>query len=307
MFLTTRTRNSELWFVNNPLLTETVLGYLANCAERYGVTLYGFAIEGNHHQLPAKFSEGHQSDFMRDFNSMSAKAVIRLTDHPGGGVYYRRYSSEWLPGAEDIENWFFYTALQPVQDGLVERIGQFPGYNFFHDAVWGIEREFEVFDRAGFNAEKRYNPQVRRVDYVKIVKLKYQRLPGYEHLSQKEYALLMHQKLEVRRQEIVRQRLKAGLGFMGPERLKKVRPGSRPLNTKTSTRYSHRPRVLSICDERRNDEKDRYFQTYRDYKEASKRFRSGELYVVFPEGTFRPSMRYFASNPPTASPPAISQ
>ena len=268
VFLTTRTRASELWFINNPELEHAVLGYLAKYSKRYSVALYGFAIEGNHNQCPARFPHGRMSDFMRDLNSSTARAVIRLTDHPGGTVFGRRFSSEVLPADEDLENWFFYTVLQPVQDGLTMTIGEYPGYNCFHDAVWGIEREFKVVNWTSFHAEQRYNPAARIKDHTETFVLKYERLPGYEHLTQKEYAHLMLQKLEERRQEIVRKRLAAGLGFMGREKLLKMTPGTRPWKTKTSTRTSHRPRVLSVCPVRRESEKDKYFQTYFEYKAA---------------------------------------
>jgi len=47
-FLTTRSRNSELWFVNNPKLEQAILGYAARYAQRRKVKLYALAIEGNH-------------------------------------------------------------------------------------------------------------------------------------------------------------------------------------------------------------------------------------------------------------------
>ena len=69
----------------------------------------------------------------------------------------RRYSAEFLPGAADIEEYFFYTVLQPVQDGLVEHLHEYPGYNCFRDAIWGIERTMTVVNWAGYNSAKRYN------------------------------------------------------------------------------------------------------------------------------------------------------
>ncbi len=62
-------------------------------------------------------------------------------------LWHRRYSSEFLPDAESIEEYFFYTALQLVSDGLVDRISDYPGYNFFHDAISGIKRTFKILLR----------------------------------------------------------------------------------------------------------------------------------------------------------------
>ena len=288
-FITTRSRNSELWFVNNPRLEQAILAYAARFTNRYDVELYALAIEGNHTQMPASFPKANRSEFMRDFNSSVAKAVPRLCpEYTGGKLWARRYSVEYMPAPEDIEDRFFYTVLQPVQDGLVEKISDYPGYNCFSDAVKGVSRKFKFVRWGEYNAAKRFNPKVKIKDYTDIVKLKYSRLPGYEDMSQREYSKLMHEKLEKRRLEVVERRKREGLGFAGREVLRRAKPGSIPENTKTSTQNSHRPRVLCICPIRRREALEWYFAIYEQYKEASRRYRAGELDVEFPPGTFRP-------------------
>ncbi|MDC0357269.1 hypothetical protein OAO01_00505 [Oligoflexia bacterium] len=286
---TTRCRNSELWFINNPKLTEEILGNAAKCQKRYGVSLYALAIEGNHIHFPALFHKGRRADFMRDYNSAVARAVARnVTNYPGGSLFARRYSAEFVPGNESVEDKFFYTVLQPVQDGLAEKISDYPGYNCFHDAVWGIKRKFKLVNWTAYNEARRWNVVVNMKDFVTEYELEYTRLPGYEDLSQKEYAKLMHKKLEDRRQKIVAKRCEEGLGFAGREVLLRTIPGSIPKHTKTSTRYSHRPRVLCVCAKLRNKFYDWYFTIYAAYKEASQRYRAGEIDVVFPPGTYKP-------------------
>lgn len=288
-FLTTRSRNSELWFVNNTELETAILGYTAKYSNKYSVKLYALAIEGNHVQGPAHFEQCNRASFMRDLNSNIARAVPRhCPTYPGGRFWGRRYSAEFLPEYADIEKQFFYTVLQPVQDGLVPKISEYPGYNCFHDAVWGITKKFKLVRWGDYNAAKRYNKKISIKDYTDVYELKYERLPGYEHLSQKEYAKLMHKKLEEHRVEIVKARLEKGEGFAGREALLETIPGSRPKKTKTSTRSSHRARILCGCPVTRASELEWYFGTYEQYKEASKRYRDGEYDVEFPPGTFRP-------------------
>ena len=297
-FVTTRSRNSELWFINNQPLENAILGYAARYKERYGAKLYALAIEGNHIQAPILFPKANRADFMRDFNSTVAKAVARYTpEYPGGRFWGRRYSQEFLPGDPDLEEQFFYTVLQPVQDGLVQKISEYPGYNCFHDAIWGVERKYKVVRWTDYNAVKRYRRTVSISDYTDTVVLKYDRLPGYEHLTQREYATLMMEKLEKRRVEIVEKRLAEGLGFAGRENLLKTARGARPRKTKTSTAKDHRPRILSVDDARRAEFKAWYFEIYFWYKEASKKYRAGDLNVKFPPGTYKPYVR-FAQDPP---------
>ena len=288
-FQTTRCKNSELWFVNNEPLEEAILGYLAKYSKRYDVSLYAFALEGNHSQFPALFSNCNRSHFMRDLNSNVARAVPRyVPSFDGGRLWGRRYSAESLPGNEDVEEWFFYTVLQAVNDGHVQKISQYPGYNCFHDAIYGIKRTFKVMNWTRYNEAKRWSKSVNQKDFEEEFTLDYKRLPGYEHLSQSKYARIMQEKLEKRRAEIVKKRLEKGLPVHNGEHLKDTKPGDRPMRTKTSTRNSHRPRVLSICDKRRAECKAWYFQKYYDFKDASLAYRTSDPTVEFPPGMYKP-------------------
>lgn len=288
-FLTSRTRNAELWFINNPTLERVILGYTAKFADRYGVKLYALAIEGNHIQGPALFPLGNRSNFMRDLNSSIARAVGRHTpEYPGGRLWGRRYSSEFLPDATDVEEYFFYTVLQPIKDGLVEKLSDYPGYNCFHDAIHGIARKFEIVDWADFNAARRFNPEEKIKNYVRTVTLKYERLPGYEELTQAEYAKIMLEKFESRRKEILLARYARGLGFKGHIKIRNTKRGSLPLNSKKSDSNSKRPRILSISNERRAEFRNWYFNIYCEYKRVSILYRNGEYWVEFPPGTFKP-------------------
>lgn len=290
-FVTTRSRNSELWFANNRPLEEAILGYLAKFTARYKALVYAFAIEGNHIHAPIHFPGGNRASFMRDLNSCIARAVRRFVpEYSGGRFWGRRYSTEFLPGADDIEEYFFYTVLQPVQDGLVEQLHDYPGYNCFRDAIWGVEKNLKIVNWAGYNSAKRFNKNIRLDDFIQSVTFKYERLPGYENLSQGEYAKLMMRKLEERRRRIVADRRSKGLPFMGRERLLQRRPGALPVSTKTSVPFEHRPRVLSVNHDRRAFYRKWYFDVLNAYRVASLRYRQGDRKVKFPTGTFLPQI-----------------
>lgn len=288
-FQTTRSRNSELWFVNNLVLERQILGYAAKYKKSYSVKIYALAVEGNHIQFPALFRKGNRAHFMRDFNSSVARAVAReQVRYPGGRFWGRRYSAEFLPGAEDIEEQFFYTVLQPVQDGLVDDITEYPGYNCFEDAITGAVRKYPVVSYKRFNDARRWDKTVRIEDFTEYHELEYERIPGYEHLTKSEYEAQFRFKLRARTAQILADR--KGKRPLGKHALKKVRPGSRPIATATTGRYENRPRVLSIDDARRADGKAWYFSIYFKYKETSKEYRAGKTAVIFPEGTYKPPL-----------------
>lgn len=300
-FLTTRCKNSELWFVNNPKLEGAILGYLAKYAERYEVKLYAYAIEGNHQHGVVAFPKMNRADFMRDLNSSIARAVPKYTkEYQGGRLWGRRYSQEFIPdNAEDIEARFFYTVLQPIQDGLVAKISEYPGYNCFHDAIHGIERKFRTVDWAKYNAAKAKNPNISIERYEVFVTLRFERLPGYESLSQKEYIKLMMKKLEKYTQKVISKRVASGLtSFVGRNNLLRVKRGSLPRDTKTSTLQSKRPRILTVCLDRWIYYMKWYLEKYFSYKHASKQFRSGNVTFRFPDGMYRPFLKFSVLSSP---------
>jgi len=288
--ITTRTRNSELWFINNPKLEEEMLSWLAKCSEREGVKLYAFAIEGSHHHEVAAFPRANRAEFMRNFNSVTAKAVAKhVKNYPGGSLYGRRYSNEFLPENKDIEKYFFYTVLQPVKDGLVDKISNYPWYNCFHDAVHGIKRKYKHIDWKAYKIARKYNKKAKVRDFTKIYTLEYQRLPGYENLSQTDYKKMMYKKLEERRQLVLKERIAQGkTSFVGVEGLLAMVPGTPALNPKVSKRNSKRPRVLTSNPRTMAKRMSWYFAVLLQYKECSQRYRSGEQGVKFPSGTYKP-------------------
>lgn len=292
-FVTSRTRRQRLWFANNAPVEEHTLATLAKLSERYRATLYAFALEGTHHHMAGRFPLLNRADFMRDLNSSIARAVARLTpNYPGGPLWHRRYSVEYLWDDSDIEAQFFYTVLQPVKDGLVPKLSEYPFYNCFYDAVRGIKRKFKLVNWARYNEARRYKNDVCIRDYEEVYTLAYDRLPGYDHLTQREYRLLMEEKLEKYRVEIIKKRVAAGkLHFIGRERLLTMRPGEEldVEDVEEVTRKTFRPRMIARGEGQFAPAIEWYFELYLSYKHASRRYRAGDLLVEFPFGTYRPT------------------
>lgn len=287
--ITTRTENSRLWFLHNQALEDEILGALARYQSIHGVILYSFVLQGNHDHIASSFPCANRAPFMRDLNAQIARLAKRFIPEVGRGKFWeRRYANQELPRPEDIEEYFFYCALQAVQSGLAEHPRDYGGYNSFEDAVNGVEREYIATDWTRYMNAKRWNPDVDITRYQTKYKLTYSRLPGYEHLSQDEYRVLMYQKLEERRRKIVEERRRAGKGFAKPDALKKIKPGATPHRSKRSTRYSHRPIVLCLCPKTRSERLENYFTTLGAYRYASSRYVRGDVSVPFPSGTYRP-------------------
>ena len=285
--ITFRTINSALWFVNNKLLEERILGFLAKYTNKYRVQLYGFCIVGSHIHLLVRFPKRNRIAFCRDFGARTAEAVrISVSQFIGGPLFERRYTPQFLPLPEDVSKYFFYLALQAVESGLTERISEYPGYNSFHDARCGIERKYKFFRYGAYNDAKRKNPAVSKKDFWEVHSLRFNKLPEYEHLEKRQYQLRLLARLEQGRAELVNKRKAEGKGFLGARALKKVVPGSLPTNPKKG---GMRPIVLSVCRKAKQEVLNWYFSIVEQYKKASEKYRKGDLTVTFPLGTFRPS------------------
>jgi hypothetical protein len=289
-FGTARTINSALWFVNNEPLEERILGYLGKYQAKYGVKLYSFVFFGSHFHPFAYFPECNRAPFYRDLNARCAEAVRALVPQfPGGHLFERRYAEQAVPLEQgDMEDELMYCALQAVKNGLCEKISDYPGYNSFHDAICGIKRKVKVVDWAKFNARKRDNPKLALKDFTIEYTLEYSRLPGYEHLSQKEYKNLMLKKLEERRVKLVNAYKAQGHRFMTKEELRAVTPGTLAKNPKKSKRNDPRPLILTQYQEAKKLFLEWYFSVVYRYKEAVAEYLAGNLAVEFPPGTYRP-------------------
>ena len=289
-FATIRTICSRLWFINNPALEERILAYLARYVERHGVTLYYFVLMGNHYHLIARFSRGNKAAFFRDLNSIIAKLTNgKVEVFEGGRLWARRVRTQVLPNNADIEERFFYAALNPVGAGLVKRISDYRAYNAFSDSVLNRKRKFKVVDWDDYNNRKRFNASLTIAQCTSVHTLAYTRLPGYEALSKQEYVSMMFRKLEQRNNILIEERAKKGVGFASPAALLKQAPGSKPRTTKTAGRRTPRPLVLTSCRDTRKRFLDWYFSLLASFRIASQKFRQGKIRTVFPYGTYRPT------------------
>jgi hypothetical protein len=246
---------------------------------------------GNHYHLLAKFPHMNRAQFMRSFNSVIAKLVSEhIPSFKEGRLWARRYSFQAVPRNEDILHWFQYLTLNPVSSGLCKNTNNYNSYNSYKDSLRDVRRTFKVLDRMQYNDKVRFNSKIRKKDFVKSYTLKYSRLPGFSKLSESEYVSIISNMNQVRRKEMIRERLEKGQGFASKEALRGARVGARPGKTKKSSRNSFRPLVLTLCKETKKAFLESYFILLKEFQDASKKFRKGVVDIVFPPGTYASSL-----------------
>lgn len=286
--ITTRTIASRLWFVSNPELEIKVLSYLAKYQEQFEVELFAFVIMGNHYHLVARFPKCNKSNFMRAFNAIFARLTGEyVPSYHGGRLWARRFSEQVLAEECDITHWFYYCALNPVLSGLVSHPSQYKGYNSFDDAVKGRIRTFTIFERMAYNEAVRRGQNVTREQFMRNYSLKYSRLPEFDGLDNRSYTEALRKERLERNKEALKKLFSDGR-IPRSSAVAVTKPGSFPRKTKISHRYSFRPLVLSLSIEAKKAFLEIYFNLRNAYREASARFRAGNLLVEFPPGTYRP-------------------
>ena len=287
--VTARTIASRLWFVNTPDLQEKILAHLAKYQEMYGVKIFAFILMGNHYHLLAQFPKGNRYKFIGAFNSIVAKLTAKYQkDFIDGKLWGRRARIQVVPNPKDVEDRFLYVTCNPISSGLVSNLGDFDGYRCMDDSVNGQSKVFKLVNWKDYNNRKRRNKSLKPKDCLEEFRIIYSRLPGCEGLSREQYKALLLEKMAERREKIIKERKADNLGFAGKEILRKIKPGAVPRFTKTSDRFSKRPLVLTLCAQTRAAFLQAYFSLLAAYREASHRFRNGDLTVEFPPGSHRP-------------------
>ena len=258
VFITSRTNLSRLWFKLTPELCEFFHGALARYQEFYEVDIYGFCLMGNHYHLLARKFWG------------------------------RPYKFQIVPESEDIINWFLYTILNPVSSGITTNPTALGRPNALSVIREGSNRVCRWFNRTNYENAKRKNPNVNKERYYTNHTLKISRLPGLEDLTDGQYIARIEELVRERREKILAERRSKGLGYLGEKNLRLQKAGVKPRFTKTSTRESYNPLVLSLCQKARQRVLKVYLNIADCYKVASHKFRNRMKGYVFPQNTYLP-------------------
>lgn len=289
VFITSRTILSRLWFKLTPQVCDFFNAALARYQERYGVEIYAFCLMGNHYHLLARFPKGNRARFVRDFNSILARSLPRMVkEFQGGKLWSRPYKLQIVPNSDDIINWFLYTVLNPVSSGITTEPTTLNRPNALTIIREGGERTFRWLNRTDYENTKRKNPDVDKERYYSSHTLKITRLPGMKSLTDGEYIARVEEIVGERRKSILKSRRAEGLGYLGETNLASQRTGVKPRRTKTSTRDSHNPLVLSLCHKTRQKFTKLYLDIAELYKVASHNFRNHIEGFEFPKNTYMP-------------------
>lgn len=286
--VTLRTEQAALWMIPFAPVNEIIGGVVARYQEIFGIEIFAYVFLSNHKHLLVRAPYRNLDEFEENVNREIARRINKLNGRQGR-FWAKRYSDQECVRDDGVLEALTYVASNPVRHGLVEDPDEWPGLNFIEHLDRGPKRWFTFT-----HYSKLIVRNLRELDTAKVfgryVRTKHaitlSKLPQFEHLPFEEYAKEIRVRVQLRVSDLVSIRRMNGKGFMGRDKILRQRVGSIPKEISKS------PRPICYSKDRATIIEFRaiYSQRRRQYDASSRRYRSGDLDVLFPENTFKPPL-----------------
>lgn len=244
---------------------------LGEAAQRFGLNVVLSQMMSNHHHTMLYDADGNYVEFIEHFHKFVAKSQNALR-----GRWENLWATEEtcvveVLTAEDVLEKLVYIATNPVKDGLVEKVHHWPGPNFVRALLTGTKmratRPKHFFRDDG--------PMPAEIELTL-------ELPAHFE-GKEEFLARLRQRIAEVEHLCASARQATGRCVVGRRRI--LRQSWRDSPTSHEPRRGLRPRVASRSKWARIAALQRNKQWQAEYREARRRWKSGEL-VEFPFGTY---------------------
>ena len=272
-------------------LDSRIIGALAEAQARYGGDIHAVIVLSSHLHLLATFLHTKQmADFMAFFTrkvSIEAKRVHQWDDV----VFPERYSHIELSQEAGVElQRLRYILSNGCKEGLVLSPLDWPGVSSARALVSGMTMKGVWLDRTALCKARgrRSGRGCTEQDFEEEREVMLSPVPSLAHLSGEAYGELIAEMIE----EIAAQTLSAHRTArtvpLGATRLREGDPHRRQKQMPKRPR----PRCHAANRERRQAMRQAIVEIVAAYRRAAERLKAGVIDVVFPAGTFPPSLAY---------------
>jgi hypothetical protein len=287
-----RTVDRQFLFKPEHAIRNIIGSSAGRALRRYPVKLYWLDFNINHRhagRAPLSGSPEHLQnlvDFDRLFNSLVARGINRLLKRDGAIFSTRNRSGEAVDD-KSLEQQLLYAVINPVKDGLVDRIAHWPGVSSYRQLATGDVDKYPFINwtrwhRAGGKLSTK-PPEA----FLEWVEVKLEPIPGWSHFQPHKRQALFRRWVRQLETDYREKRQTDGRSVMGLCKLSKLDPRDRP---KETGKAGPQP----LCHASSLEAKKAFMDDWRAfgdrYHDASARFRSGEYHAEFPEGSFRPPL-----------------
>jgi hypothetical protein len=281
--MTRRCTQRQLLMRPDPKTNNAFIYCLGEAAQRFGIRVLFVIANSNHHHTGVHDVQGNYPAFLEHFHKMFAKCQNALR-----GRWENFWSSEQvsvvrLVSPDDTLAKMVYALSNPVKDQLVEKAHHWPGVSSLGAVLHGkpltAKRPRHFFREDGPMPEE--------------VTLTFERPPGFEHLSQEEFAALVMEKIQAVEEAAARERERTGRRILGRRAVLRQDWRARPASQEPRRQLS--PRVAARNQWSRMEALLRNKAFLNAYRRARDAFLRGIAGVLFPAGTYW--LRRFARAP----------
>lgn len=279
-------------------LNDRFLGILGKAQATYGMTVCAVVVLSNHYHLLLRPRDAqHLAEFMCFLKTNLAKEIGGRLRGWKGTFFHRRYHATTVSDEDAAQIGVLrYLLSHGVKEGLVESVHQWPGIHSARHLVDGTPLIGHWYDRSGAYrcrkaSERRTSNTTAPADdtafrHQQFVHLS--PLPCWEHLSGSTWRPWVEEMVQEIDRSAAEQRRSQGSSVLGVAGVLAQDPRQHPEQIETSPQPRFHVRDRKVLE--------RLLSIWRGvveaYVEASERLRSGERSVVFPEGTFPPSLSF---------------
>jgi putative transposase len=247
---------------------------LGVAAARHGIRVLFTVAMSNHHHTGIYDADGSYPAFIEHFHKLFAKCQNALRGRSENFWSSEQTSVVRLVDPNDVIEKMTYALTNPVKDGLVERVSEWPGVSALDAILSGgalvAERPRHFFREEGPMPE--------------TVALSFGRPEGFADLSVQEFTALVRERIHDAERVFAIERRQMGASVLGRKAVLGQRPTDSPRNRKQ--RREMIPRVAARSRWSRIEALLRN-RAFRDaYAAARAALAAGIRDVVFPAGTY---------------------
>jgi hypothetical protein len=288
--LTSRTVQRRYLLHPSPKLVRRTVGILARAQRLTGARVHDDSFLSNHFHLLASVENVRmQAQFAGYVKRWLTDEIQRLTGWEGK-VWDRPFKAALISDEETAQvARLRYLYSQGVKENLVASPEDWPGVTTIAERLAGYrEIEGEWVDYTAMTEARKRGEDPREEDYTHIETLHLSPLPAWESLSFEQYRDQVRSLVNDIRREAKARHAANGTRPVGLERLRHTDPFSSPGPAQ------HSPAPLFHAATREGYRQLRFaYQWFTEiYREAARRYREGEIGVVFPDGCFPPPRHF---------------
>ena len=285
-----RTVDRAFLFKPDETIRQIIGAAAGRAQEKFPVKIYwlDFNIDHKHGSVdPISDDPTHIQNvakFHQLFNSLIARGINKQLGREGALFSSRNHTTEVVDD-ESLEEKLLYAVINPVKDGLVDRVSHWKGFSSYKQLATGEVERFRYIDWTAWHEAGGKKSGKSPEAFVRTVEVKLSPIPSWEGMSEDKRQAHFRREVRKLEQKYREERESEGRTVLGQRKLEKLDPRDRP---KTPAKRSRKPLCHASTRAAAEDYKEKLVAFLEQYYQASELWRLGYRDVEFPRGSFRP-------------------